>query len=163
MTSQAQRNDSDHPITPAQRSERIREMAEQAYSSRQIATAVGMSARTVRDTAKRQGIDIHADKTMGRSRHFDFNRIVNQIIYGLEATRTSIGLIQYDQLDREQMPQWITSMRTAEGVLRRHRERLEATLAQSDRRCPVCDTAVTGRTDRVYCGATCRQRARRSQ
>jgi hypothetical protein len=113
----------------------------------------------VRALAREYDIDIPADKSIVRTRRINSTHGVNNTASALEGLAMGIELIKYDELDREQMPEWITSMRTAEGVLRRHRERLEATLAQSDRRCLVCDTAVT---DRVYCGATCRQRARRA-
>jgi hypothetical protein len=67
------------------------------------------------------------------------------------------------RLDREQLPWWIENLKEAEANIRRLRGRLEAILDGSERRCPVCDTAVTGRADQLYCGATCRQRARRAQ
>ena len=70
--------------------------------------------------------------------------------------------IPLSQLDREQFPWWIDALREAEASIRRLRGQLEAVLADDGRRCPVCDAAVTGRADRRYCGATCRQRARRA-
>lgn len=65
------------------------------------------------------------------------------------------------RIDREQIPGMVAHLREAEANTRRLRGQLEALLNDSDRRCPVCDVAVTGRADQVYCGATCRQRARR--
>ena len=66
------------------------------------------------------------------------------------------------RVDREQLPWMIDHLREAEADVRRLRKRLEAELGGTDRSCPVCGDAVTGRADQVYCGPTCRQRARRA-
>jgi len=71
--------------------------------------------------------------------------------------------LELSRLDREQMPWWIEALREAETNIRRLRGQLEAVLTNEDRHCPVCGTAVTGRADQVYCGAACRQRARRAR
>ena len=70
--------------------------------------------------------------------------------------------LDLSRIDREQLPRYIDELRKGEAEVRRLRYRLEAFLDDSERHCPVCDTAVTGRADQVYCGATCRQRARRA-
>ena len=70
--------------------------------------------------------------------------------------------IDLSELDREQLPFYIGELKRAETVARQLRRQLEALLSGSDRRCPVCDEVVTGRTDRVHCGATCRQRSVRA-
>lgn len=66
------------------------------------------------------------------------------------------------RLDREQIPWWVDHLRRAEASARLLRGQLEALAEGLDRRCPVCDVAVTGRADQVYCGARCRQSARRA-
>ena len=70
--------------------------------------------------------------------------------------------IDLSQLDREQFPGWIAALKQAEQDTKRLRKHLEGVLAESGRVCPVCDTAVTGRADQIYCGARCRQQARRA-
>lgn len=69
--------------------------------------------------------------------------------------------IDLSRLDREQFGWWIAALREAEADIRHLRRRLEDERDATSRRCLVCDIAVTGRADRVYCSATCRQRARR--
>lgn len=92
------------------RYERIRKMAGQGYSSRQIADKVNITAPTVRLIAREHGIDIPADKAIGRTRQHDSNRIARQIVHGLEGTRMSLELINYDQLDRAEAAHWATSL-----------------------------------------------------
>lgn len=70
--------------------------------------------------------------------------------------------IDLSRLDREQLPWWIDHLKQAEASTRQLRRQLESLLAGDSRLCPVCDRAVTGRQDRIYCGAACRQRARRT-
>ncbi len=67
------------------------------------------------------------------------------------------------RLDREHLAGWVAHLQEAEANTRRLRRQLEALESGAARTCPECDTAVTGRADQVYCGATCRQRARRSE
>ncbi len=71
--------------------------------------------------------------------------------------------VDLSRLDRERFPEWIAVLRSAEANTRALRHRLEDAFVGTERHCPVCDVAVTGRADRVYCSATCRQRARRAE
>jgi len=144
------------------RAELIEDLAKQGYSSRQMPAKVGVTEETVRQIARDFEVAIPADRSMRNTRRFDSNRIISTIVDGLDGTRMSIDVIDYEAVDREQMPRWIDGLRQAESSLRRLRTQLEAILTDSERRCPVCDTAVTGRADQVYCGATCRQRAHRN-
>jgi len=84
------------------------------------------------------------------------------VVMGANIGSDVLDFIDLSQLDREQFPHWIGELKQAETSARRLRGQLEAFYADTGRRCPVCDTAVTGRSDQVYCGATCRQRARRT-
>lgn len=67
------------------------------------------------------------------------------------------------KLDRDRLPAWIEELKQAEAATRLLRYRLEDLLREQERRCHACGGPVTGRRDRVYCGATCRKRANRGQ
>lgn len=97
----------------AERWERAREMATQGYSSRQISKDIGVSANYVREKAREIGFEIPADAIVGRSRHIDHNRVVEQVVLDLEATTTSldvIGEITADDLDLTRIDDWVTSL-----------------------------------------------------
>jgi len=66
------------------------------------------------------------------------------------------------RLSSETLDWAIPALRVAETRARRLRGQLEAVRLDNGRTCPVCNKAVTGRADQRYCGATCRQRARRA-
>ena len=66
------------------------------------------------------------------------------------------------RVDREQLASMVEHLREAEASTRDLRRRLEGLLDDEARLCPECGTSVTGRADAVYCGARCRQRARRA-
>ena len=91
----------------------------------------------------------------------DPDRQLLNVVQGAGVHEVVFDRLDLSRLDREQLPRCVEELRRAETEVRRLRGRIEAFLADSERRCPVCDTAVTGRADQVYCGATCRQRARR--
>lgn len=89
---------------------RIRELADARHSSRQIAAAVGMTEEWTRELCRREGIDVPADKIVGRTRKHDANRIVEQAVLGLEGYALSVSLIDFEQLDRSQIAVWSRSL-----------------------------------------------------
>lgn len=96
--------------TPAGRRDRIRELAAQNYSSRQIADMVGMREPGLRRIIRRDGIDVPADKVMARTKRHDSNRIIEETTHALDGLRMGLQLIDYDSLDREQIPAWSASL-----------------------------------------------------
>jgi RNA polymerase-binding transcription factor DksA len=100
------------------------------------------------------------------TRHFDSNRVVDRTAeaaalsaeFGPDSLLTQV---QWDQLDRSQVPTWIELVRDGERQLRQLRSRLEALQEGDARRCAACGQPISGRADRRYCGATCRQRSHR--
>jgi len=90
---------------------RIREMAAGQYTSQQIADAVGLTDIHVREVARRFGIDISADRAMGKMFRHDANRIVSRIVLDAENLLEGLGLIEYRDLERAQIPAWLTSLK----------------------------------------------------
>lgn len=89
------------------------------------------------------------------------NDRVAGLVEGLDPGADPLWFIYTSNLDRAQMPEWIEQLREAETNVRLLRHQILALLSGEERHCPICDKAVTGKANRVYCGATCRQRARR--
>lgn len=97
--------------TPAGRRARIAELAGQNYSSRQIADHVGMTDQSVRTAARDHGIEIPADKVMGRTRKHDSNRIVEETTHALDGLRMGLELVDFAALDPEKIPAWSSSLK----------------------------------------------------
>jgi len=108
-----------------QRAQRIAELAEQGYSSRQMSGRVGVSEETVRLIARDFGLTIHADKTMGKTRRHDSNRIAQETVNALEGLAMGVDLIAYDGLDRETAAHWATSLDASMRTLNRFRKQIK--------------------------------------
>jgi hypothetical protein len=113
------------PTTRDQRADLIADLAQQGFSSRQIAPKAGVSDVWVRQIARDEGIEIPADKVIGKTRRIDSNRIVESIVTDLEATKASIDLIDYDDLDQGQAGQWANSLDESFKVLNRFRKQIK--------------------------------------
>lgn len=87
-----------------------KQMADEGYTSRQIAAAIGVTVDA--DFRKRHGLDVpHADAVVGKVRHFDSNRILSEMVYGMEAFASSIDLIDVADIDADQIDQWASSLK----------------------------------------------------
>lgn len=93
-----------------QRRDRMREMAAEGRTSRQIAAAVGIAEEGCRVILREQGIDVPADRVVGKSKRHDANRIVEQMVMDAENLTSDVGLIEFSQLDRERLGEWVDSL-----------------------------------------------------
>lgn len=104
----------------------IREMAEAGYSSRQIASACDISLPYCRALTKKAGIDVTADRTIGKMHHHNSNRIIAQIVMDAAHLTEGTQLIDYRQLDPAQLHEWIDSLHRSReqlsGFIRRLKE-----------------------------------------
>lgn len=101
----------------AQRRQDIREMAERGYTTRQIATSVGLDEETVAKIAKREGIDIRADRAVGKTVRHDSNRIVSQMVMDAENLTADVNLIEFKDLEAGQLGPWIESLTASRQAL----------------------------------------------
>lgn len=99
---------------------------------------------------------------MSRQRTGGLDERMERLMLRAEGFAEGFPESDYGKLDRATIPEWANRLRASEASIRHFRRRLEAVLTEDGRRCLVCDKAVTGRPDQVYCGGTCRQRAYRS-
>lgn len=111
--------------SPGGRRTRIRELAAQGYSSRQIADQIGMLAETVRRVARDMSVEISADKAIGKSRRPDSNRIVEETVYALDGLRMGLELVDFGELDRSQIAHWSSSLKTSIRSLNRFLKELD--------------------------------------
>lgn len=105
--------------TPLERRLKIAELAGEAHTSRQIAGRLGITEQHVRQLARDHGIEIPADKIVGRSRHIDANRIVRETVHALEGAAMGVDLIDPNDLDPAETGEWAASLTNSIRVLNR--------------------------------------------
>jgi hypothetical protein len=113
-----------------ERADRAREMAAAGNTSQQIATALGIGFDAVRNLCRRHGIEVHADKVIGRARRLDANRIVEQTVRGVEQSPELLAAIDYSDLDRALLGEWISSLSESLKALRSLKTTLEKELSR---------------------------------
>lgn len=113
--------------TAATRRREIAELAASGHRSAQIAEKVGLAEETVRTVARRHEIEIPADRVTNKARKIDSNRIVREIVSGLETIETTAELIDFAQLDRGELDVWVESLNRSLRVVDRLRRRLKET------------------------------------
>lgn len=100
-----------------ERRRRMREMAEAGHTSAQIAASLGIGETGCRVTLRNEGIDVPADRAVGKSRHHDSNRIVEAIVIDAENLTAGVGLVEFDALDGARLGDWIKSLTEARAKL----------------------------------------------
>lgn len=107
------------PEAAFRRRELIRRYAAEGYSSRQISHMVNTTDDTVREIARELGLDIPADAIMGRTRRHDPNRIVRETATALEGLAIGVGLIDYTDLDPDEINDWVRSLTASVRAINR--------------------------------------------
>lgn len=108
-----------------QRREQMREMAAGGYNSTQIASTLGITEQGCRTTMRKDGIDVPADRVIGKSRRLDPNRIVGQIAMDADNLTINAGLIDFAGLDRSRLGEWVIAMKLAHKAFGAFIRRLE--------------------------------------
>jgi DNA-binding NarL/FixJ family response regulator len=101
----------------ARRLDTIRTMAGEGYTSRQITAAVQLSGETVHNIAKKEGIDIPADRAVGKTVRHNANRIVSRIVMTAETLTDGTELINFAELDPTQIPDWLRALKASRDTL----------------------------------------------
>jgi len=97
--------------------ERIAALAASGSASSQIARDVGMSEAGVKAGAKDRGIDIRADRILGRVHRLDSNRIIRESVSALENIISGLALINPDDIDPEEAKKWTDSLTASRNAL----------------------------------------------
>jgi hypothetical protein len=101
------------PMTRLQKAEKIRAMAAEGYSSRQMAGPLATSDVTIRNIARDHGIEIRADRIVGKTRHIDPERVVRETVHALDGLKYGLNLLtasDYDELHPEQIRDWLNAL-----------------------------------------------------
>jgi hypothetical protein len=97
------------------RADLIRELAEQGYTSRQMAEPVGVLEERVREIARSYDIDIPGDRSTRHTKRPESTRIAGTTVTALEGLAMGVELIDYDALERD--PGWADSLTQSMKVL----------------------------------------------
>lgn len=109
----------------AERESKLREMAAQGYTTRQICKAIGIGREATTRMAQRLGVEIPADAVVGKTRLHDSTRIVTETVISLDGTVMALGLVDLDDLDPAQCAEWATSISESLRALTRFRNQLK--------------------------------------
>lgn len=109
----------------AKQQARMRQMANEGYSSRQIAAAFGRPLPSMRDSLRRFGITVPADKIIGRTHMHDSNRIVDRTVTAAEHLTADVDLVDFARLDRDRVTEWVRALKIAHRALAAFIRRLE--------------------------------------
>lgn len=102
-----------NPPTTALKVERAKEMAAKGYTSKQIADAIGIREDSMWSFRKRHGINVPADAVAGNKRRIDSNRIVEEAVRASGLPDVTAALIEYGELDRSRIDEWVSSLDAA--------------------------------------------------
>jgi ParB-like chromosome segregation protein Spo0J len=93
-----------------ERRDRMRAMAAEGHTSRQIAHALGLSDEGCRQILRDQKIDVPGDNATKNSKRHDSNRIVDRIVMDAENLTEGVNLIEFGDLDRGRIAEWLKSL-----------------------------------------------------
>ena len=109
--------------------ETIRDLASQGVTSQSMAKRLGISSNWVRTLTRENGIEIVADKVLRNTRIIDHDRVVEQTIVHATCDQATLDLIDYGRLDRDRLPEWISSLQAAIKDLTTIKRNLERELS----------------------------------
>lgn len=110
-------------VAVQERRDRMRTLAAEGYTSRQIAGMVGLTEPGCRAWLRDNHIDVPADRVVGKTKRHDSNRIIDSMVMEAVNLTAGVELIDFSDLDRERIPDWIRSLLGARehlsGLIRR--------------------------------------------
>lgn len=109
----------------AARVAQLRALAEQGFSTRQIAGTLKMSVTHVGRLSRRYDIPISADAMVGKTQRHDSNRIMAQIVADAENLTSGLDLVHYASLHPVHLTEWIATLVHARRALSALIRRLE--------------------------------------
>lgn len=101
----------------SKRRDRMREMASEGFTSRQIAAELGLSDEGCRSILREEGIAVPADAVTGKTLRHDATRIVEHIVMDAENLTADVHLIDFSALDRAQIADWLASLTQSRAKL----------------------------------------------
>lgn len=111
------------PTTRDQRADLIAELAEQGYTSQQMAERVGVIETRVREIARSYDIEIPGDRAVRNTKRPESMRIATTTVTALEGLVMGVELIDYGALDPD--PGWTESVAHSMQVLNKFARKIK--------------------------------------
>lgn len=111
--------------TRKQRADKAAELAEQGYSSRQIAKMIGIGEEALANIVRDYAIEVPADKAVKRTRRHDSNRIAQETVNTLSGLAMGIELIDFTELHVGDACHWAASLDDSFRALNRFRKQIK--------------------------------------
>lgn len=96
--------------TRLDRATEIEQLAAEGYTSRQIASKMGLHPDTIGRIARDFDVEIPADKFTVNARHINSTRIARETVFAIQGAATGLDLIDYDDIDVSEVAEWATSL-----------------------------------------------------
>lgn len=117
------------------RKEAIPKLAAQGMNAPQIAKELGISENTLRAYCKNHGIEITAEKTMGKVRRLNGDRIITGLVGKAFCDIESDSLlstVDYSTLNRDRIREWVDSLAVSIKSLTTIKKRLTKELTRAE-------------------------------
>lgn len=92
-------------------------MAARGFTTRQIAATLDITEPRIAEIAKAEGIVIHADRVMGKTKRIDPNRVIEQMAFQAASITADVDLIDFAAIDRARLPEWLSSLKSSRDQL----------------------------------------------
>ncbi len=114
-----------HPGARAEKIEMIRELAGQGHRANQISVQIGLTEPTVRTYANEAGIEL-ADHAIGKVRKIDNRRVLEQTVYGLEASAQALSAVpvSFEGITQSEASEWAAAVADALRIFRAFHKQL---------------------------------------
>lgn len=98
---------------------RIKELVGKGFTAAQIAVDLNVGEPRVKDIAREFGIELAADKAVGKTRRIDSNEVMASIVADLEQLALPMRLINFKDLDATRAEEWANSLTDSVKALNR--------------------------------------------
>lgn len=113
------------PTNRDQRADLIASLANEGYSSRQMPSRVGVTEESVRQIARDYGIDIPADRVVGKTRRINSTEVAENTVTALDGLAMGVELIDFDAIDWSRSADWAGSLTHSLRVLNRFAKQIK--------------------------------------
>lgn len=103
----------------------IEDLASRGYTSRQMASQVGVLDGRVREIAREYGIDIPADRVVGKQRRIDHTAAVESAVTELDNLVSSLSFIDFSEVDPSEAAEWAISLTDSLRLLNRFTKQIK--------------------------------------
>lgn len=113
---------------PGDRWDEVRDLAQQGWTSEQLAKKYGYSRTGLLKAAASRDIDFPADQSVGRSRRIDPNRVMRETVDAIASHVGNFDLVNYDDLNPEEAQEWVDSLTQSIKALSKARNQIKESL-----------------------------------